>query len=126
MSVYDWAKFRSTKSRIKLHTQLDVVTQIPVLINITNAAVHDINAMDIIDYVPFAQRNRLYRRLWRFPGRNTYKRALIRSDCLSDRRQDILPIIQEPHCHIKAVALDYVPLKIIQLSHIGIIYNGLP
>ncbi len=29
MSVYDWAKFRSTKSGIKLHTQLDIVTQIP-------------------------------------------------------------------------------------------------
>ncbi len=54
MSVYDWAKFRSTKSGIKLHTQLDIVTQIPVMINITNASVHDVNAMDIIDYEPLA------------------------------------------------------------------------
>jgi len=54
MSVYDWVKFRSTKSGIKLHTQLDIVTQIPVMINITDAAVHDVNAMDIIDYEPLA------------------------------------------------------------------------
>ena len=47
-------KFRSTKSGIKLHTQLDIVTQIPVMINITNASVHDVNAMDIIDYEPLA------------------------------------------------------------------------
>ena len=30
------------------------MTQIPVMINITNASVHDVNAMDIIDYEPLA------------------------------------------------------------------------
>lgn len=54
MSVFDWAKFRSTKSGIKVHTQLDIVTQIPTMVNITNAAVHDVNAMDYIDYEPRA------------------------------------------------------------------------
>ena len=29
MSVFKWANFRSTKAGIKLHTQLDIVTQIP-------------------------------------------------------------------------------------------------
>lgn len=54
MSVYDWARFRSTKSGIKLHTQLDIVTRIPVMVNITNASVHDVNAMDSIGYEPLA------------------------------------------------------------------------
>ena len=54
MSIYDWAKFRSTKSGIKLHTQIDIVTQIPTLIYITEAAVHDVNALDIIEYEPLA------------------------------------------------------------------------
>lgn len=54
MSIYDWAKFRSTKSRIKLHTQIDIVTQIPTLIHITEAAVHDVNALDVIEYEPLA------------------------------------------------------------------------
>lgn len=54
MSLFEWAKFRSTKSGIKVHTQLDIVTDIPVSFNITEAAVHDVNAMDWINYEPFA------------------------------------------------------------------------
>lgn len=54
LSIFDWARFRSTKSGIKVHTQLDVVTLIPVSFYITEAAVHDVNAMDWIDYEPFA------------------------------------------------------------------------
>lgn len=54
MSIYEWAKFRSTKSGIKLHTQLDIVTQIPTMLYITEAAVHDVNALDVIDYEPLA------------------------------------------------------------------------
>lgn len=54
LSLFDWARFRSTKSGIKVHTQLDVVTLIPVSFHITEAAVHDVNAMDWIDYEPFA------------------------------------------------------------------------
>jgi hypothetical protein len=54
MSLFEWARFRSTKSEIKVHTQLDVVTQIPVSFHITEAAVHDVNAMGWIDYEPFA------------------------------------------------------------------------
>ena len=54
MSLFEWAKFRSTKSGIKVHTLLDVVTQIPTSFNITEASVHDVNAMDWIKYEPFA------------------------------------------------------------------------
>lgn len=54
MGIFDWAKFRSTKSGIKLHTQIDIVTQIPTLVYITEAAVHDVNALDVIDYEPLA------------------------------------------------------------------------
>lgn len=50
MSVFKWANFRSTKSGIKLHTQLDIVTQIPKMVHITEARVHDVNAMDFIEY----------------------------------------------------------------------------
>ena len=50
MSLFLWAKFRSTKSGIKIHTQVDIVTEIPVFYRITNANVHDVNAMDWITY----------------------------------------------------------------------------
>ena len=54
MSVFKWAKFRSTKSGIKIHTQIDIVTEIPVFYRITNAKVHDVNAMDWFTYEPLA------------------------------------------------------------------------
>jgi hypothetical protein len=54
MSLFSWAKFRSTKSGIKIHTQVDIVTEIPVFYRITNANVHDVNAMDWLTYEPLA------------------------------------------------------------------------
>jgi len=50
MSVFKWAKFRSTKSGIKIHTQIDIATEIPVFYRISNANVHDINSMDWFIY----------------------------------------------------------------------------
>jgi transposase len=54
LSVFWWAHFRKTKAGIKLHTLFDIKTQIPLFIHITEANVHDVNAMDIIKYEPFA------------------------------------------------------------------------
>ena len=54
MSLFAWAKFRSTKSGIKIHTQVDIVTDISVFYRITNANVHDVNAMDWLTYEPLA------------------------------------------------------------------------
>ena len=54
MSVFRWAEFRSTKSGIKIHTQIDIVTEIPVFYRITNAKVHDVNSMDWFTYEALA------------------------------------------------------------------------
>ena len=54
LSVFWWAHFRKTKAGIKLHTLFDVNTQIPVFIHITEANIHDVHSMDIINYEPFA------------------------------------------------------------------------
>ena len=54
LSLFEWAKFRKHKGGIKVHTQFDVVTQIPTYIHITAANVHDVNAMDDIPYEPYA------------------------------------------------------------------------
>jgi hypothetical protein len=53
LSLFQWA-FRTTKGGIKVHTLFDVVTQIPTYIHITEAKVHDVNAMDDIPYEPYA------------------------------------------------------------------------
>jgi hypothetical protein len=54
LSVFWWAHFRKTKAGIKLHTLFDINTQIPVFVHITEANIHDVNAMDIINYERFA------------------------------------------------------------------------
>lgn len=54
MSVFRWAEFRSTKSGFKVHTQIDIATEIPVFYRITNAKVHDVNSMDWFTYEALA------------------------------------------------------------------------
>lgn len=54
LSIFWWANFRKTKGGIKVHTLYDVVTQIPTFLHITEAKIHDMNAMDEIPYEPNA------------------------------------------------------------------------
>ena len=48
LSTFYWATFRSTKAGIKLHTQIDLKTNIPEFILFSNASVHDVNVLDFI------------------------------------------------------------------------------
>ncbi len=41
LSLFDWAKFRTAKGGIKIHTQWDEAIMLPNLVNISEAAVHD-------------------------------------------------------------------------------------
>lgn len=50
LSLFEWAKFRKKKGGIKVHTLFDVVAGIPTFVHITEANVHDVNAMDEIPY----------------------------------------------------------------------------
>lgn len=54
LSVFWWAKFRKTKGGVKIHTLYDITIQIPAFIHITEASVHDVNAMDFIPYEQYA------------------------------------------------------------------------
>jgi IS4 transposase len=70
LNVFWWAKFRTTKAAIKLHTLLDLKTAIPEYIFITDGSVHEVKTLDYISlpagsylvmdkgYIDFA---RLYR-----------------------------------------------------------------
>jgi len=46
LSLFRWARFRKTKAGIKLHTMIDLRGIIPVYIDITEAKVNDMNALD--------------------------------------------------------------------------------
>ena len=41
LSLFEWAKFRTAKGGIKIHTCLDYALMLPDLVNISEAAVHD-------------------------------------------------------------------------------------
>ena len=41
LSLFDWAKYRTAKGGLKIHTQWDEAMMMPNLINISEAAVHD-------------------------------------------------------------------------------------
>jgi hypothetical protein len=45
-SLFPWARFRSTKSGIKIHTLLDLRGNIPSFVSITDAKTHDVNILD--------------------------------------------------------------------------------
>lgn len=90
-SVFPWARFRTTKSGIKLHTLLDLRGNIPSFISITDAKVHDVNILDelfpepgsiyVMDraYLDFERLHRLQRELAFFilrSKRNTKLRRL--------------------------------------------------
>jgi hypothetical protein len=46
LSLFPWAKFRQTKSAIKIHTLLNLQNNIPSFISITDGSVHDVNILD--------------------------------------------------------------------------------
>lgn len=50
LSVFCWATFRRAKGAVKLHTQYDVRTCIPVFMHVSAACVHDVNVMHKITY----------------------------------------------------------------------------
>jgi hypothetical protein len=48
LSVFPWARFRSTKGGVKLHTLLDLRGNIPSFLHITEAATHDVHVLDVL------------------------------------------------------------------------------
>jgi hypothetical protein len=54
LSVFPWAHFHHRKGAIKLHTLLDLKTQIPMCILITHGRVHDVNILDWLVFEPGA------------------------------------------------------------------------
>jgi hypothetical protein len=52
LSLYPWALFRHNKGAVKMHTLLDLRGSIPIFVDITEGAVHDVNAMDMMPVEP--------------------------------------------------------------------------
>ncbi|MEO6831315.1 MAG: IS4 family transposase [Chitinophagaceae bacterium] len=52
LNVFWWATFRTAKGGIKVHTLYDIKTSIPCFLLITEALLHDVNALDELNYEP--------------------------------------------------------------------------
>lgn len=77
LSLFPWARFRKTKAGIKLHTQIDLRGAIPVYIDITEAKVNDVKALDWLTIEPesiylFDRGYLDFARLYRFTQLNAF------------------------------------------------------
>lgn len=54
LSVFPWAKFKSTKAAVKLHTLLDLRGNIPSIIVISCGNLHEVNILDQLSFEPGA------------------------------------------------------------------------
>jgi transposase len=50
LSTFKWAHFELGKSAVKIHTQLDLKGNIPAFFVITEAKVHDVNFLDVLEF----------------------------------------------------------------------------
>jgi hypothetical protein len=50
LGLFKWAKFKKETSAVKVHTQLDLRGNIPSFFLITEAKVHDVNLLDILEF----------------------------------------------------------------------------
>ena len=72
LSVFPWARFRTTKAAVKMHTLLNLRGNIPSFIHISDGKLHDVHALDMLipeagaiyvmdrGYVDFARLNVLH------------------------------------------------------------------
>ena len=54
LSVFWWAKFRTAKAAVKLHTLLDLRGNLPTFIYITDGKTHDVKVLDELIFEPLA------------------------------------------------------------------------
>ena len=48
LSVFPWARFRTTKGAVKMHTLLDLRGNIPSFIHVSDGKLHDVHALDLL------------------------------------------------------------------------------
>ena len=91
LSVFAWAPFRSTKAAIKLHTLLDLRSNIPSFIHISDGKWHDVNILDHLLPEPGAfyvmDRGYLdFARLYRFHEAGSFFVTRAKSNLKAQRR----------------------------------------
>ncbi len=91
LSLFPWAKFRTHKAAVKMHTLLDLHGNIPAFIHVSDGKMHDVNMLDRI--VPeagaFYVMDRAYidfERLYRFTLSSAFFVTRTKKNILLQRR----------------------------------------
>lgn len=53
LSLFDWAKYRTQKGAFRIHTDLDLRTQIPDFLDFTNGKVHEVKILQNLDFTKY-------------------------------------------------------------------------
>ena len=91
LALFPWAKFRTHKAAVKMHTLLDLHGNIPAFIHISNGKLHDVRALDRILIEPGAyyamDRGYLdFERLYRFTLGSAFFVTRTKKNVLLQRR----------------------------------------
>ncbi len=55
LSLFDWAKFRTQKGALRLHMDLNIRTQIPDILNLTDGKTHEVTVLQDMDFSRYAK-----------------------------------------------------------------------
>jgi hypothetical protein len=91
LALFPWARFRTRKAAVKMHTLLDLHGNIPAFIHISDGKMHDVQALDRIDIEPGAYyvMDRAYidfERLYRFTLGSAFFVTRTKKNILLERR----------------------------------------
>jgi Domain of unknown function (DUF4372)/Transposase DDE domain len=91
LALFPWAKFRTQKAAVKMHTLLDLHGNIPAFIHISDGKLHDVHALDRIPIEPGAyyamDRGYLdFERLYRFTLGSAFFVTRTKKNVLLQRR----------------------------------------
>jgi transposase len=91
LALFPWARFRTRKAAVKMHTLLDLQGNIPAFIHVSDGKMHDVHALDRIDIEPGAYyaMDRAYidfERLYRFTLGSAFFVTRTKKNILLQRR----------------------------------------
>ena len=91
LALFPWARFRTRKAAVKMHTLLDLHGNIPAFIHISDGKMHDVQALDRIDIEPGAyyvmDRGYIdFERLYRFTLGSAFFVTRTKKNILLERR----------------------------------------
>jgi transposase len=121
LQLFPWAKFRRTKSAIKVHVLLNIDGALPEFISITKGTLQDVNMLDAIQYKPgcFYVVDKAYVDLKRF-----YKIELQKAFFVTRAKENLAYIVGKEKEADKGVGINKDELIVLKWHHGKRKYKG--